>query len=184
MEKKYAKNRRLIFFRLLALLFVVGLSVIIYLNSSRIKEFEAYGYPGLFLITLLTNSTIFIPAPGIAFVFAMGSFLNPYWVALAASAGGTLGEISGYLAGFSSQAIIDNLNIYKRVEPFIRKYGGFAILIFAALPNPFFDLAGIAAGALKMPFKRFLLFCWIGQLIKMTCFSLAGYYSINWIIGK
>jgi len=184
MTRSNAKNRRLLVLRFLALLFVIGLTVFIYINSKQIEKFEAYGYPGIFLITLMANSTVFLPAPGIAFVFAMGSVLNPFWVALVASAGGTLGEISGFLAGFSSQAIIDKIHIYNRVEPFVRRYGGFAVLIFAAIPNPFFDLAGIAAGGLKMPFRRFLFFCWIGQLIKMTCISIAGYYSINWIIGN
>jgi len=184
MNRSNAKNRRMFALRFLALLFVIGLTILIYINSNQIEKFKAYGYPGIFLITLMANSTIFLPAPGIAIVFAMGSILNPFWVALAASAGGTLGEISGYLAGFSSQAIIDKINIYKKVEPFVRRYGGFAVLIFAAIPNPFFDLAGIAAGGLKMSFRRFLFFCWIGQLIKMTCFSIAGYYSINWIIGN
>ena len=184
MNKSNAKNRGLLALRLLALLFVIGLTVLIYINSDQIKKFEAYGYPGIFIITLLANSTVFLPAPGIAIVFTMGSVLNPLWVALAASAGGALGEISGYLAGFSGQVIIEKINIYKKIEPFIRRYGGFAVLIFAAIPNPFFDLAGIAAGGLKMSFRRFLFFCWIGQLIKMTFVSIAGYYSINWIIGK
>lgn len=184
MSNSNAKNRRMIALRFLALLFVIGLTVLIYAYSNQIEKFKAYGYPGIFLVTLLVNSTVLLPAPGIAFVFAMGNLLNPFGVALAATAGGTLGEISGYLAGFSGQAIIEQINIYKKVEPFVSRYGGFAVLLFAAIPNPFFDLAGIAAGGLKMPFLRFLFFCWIGQLIKMTCFSFAGYYSINWIIGN
>lgn len=184
MIKSNAKNRRIIALRFLALLFVVGLTILIFLNRDQITRFKTYGYPGIFLITLVANSTVFVPAPGIAVVFAMGSILNPFLVALAASAGGTIGEISGFLAGFSSQAIIDQINIYKKVEPFVSRYGGFAVLILAAIPNPFFDLAGIAAGGLKMPFHRFIFFCWIGQLIKMISFSLAGYHSINWFVGN
>ncbi|MFH2040296.1 MAG: VTT domain-containing protein [Chloroflexota bacterium] len=184
MTKSNTNNLGLLSLRLLALFFVIGLTVIIYINRGQINKFEAYGYPGIFLITLLANSTVFLPAPGIAIVFTLGSVLNPFWVALVASAGGALGEISGYLAGFSGQEIIEKINIYKKVEPFVRRYGGVAVLIFAAIPNPFFDLAGISAGGLKMSFHRFLFFCWIGQLIKMTCFSIAGYYSINWIVGK
>ncbi len=184
MAKSNAENRVFFVLRLLAFLFVISLSLLIYINSDQIKEFEAYGYPGIFLITLLANSTVFLPAPGIAIVFTMGSVLNPFWVALVASAGGALGEISGYLAGFSGQEIIEKINIYQKIEPFVRRFGGFAVLIFAAIPNPFFDLAGISAGGLKISFRRFLFFCWIGQLIKMTCFSIAGYYSINWIAGR
>ena len=46
-------------------------------------------------------------------------------------------------------------------------------------PNPFFDAAGIAAGIAKMPLPTFLFFTWIGQMIKMTLFALAGKYSVN-----
>ena len=178
------QNQRMVILRILILFFVIGLTVFIYLARDEIIKFKNYGYPGIFLITLLANSTVLLPAPGIAFVFTMGNILNPFGVALAASAGGTLGEISGYLAGFSGQAIIERINLYKKIEPFVLKYGGFAVLLFAAIPNPFFDLAGIAAGGLKMPITRFLFFCWVGQLVKMLLFSFAGYYSITWILGK
>ena len=178
------KNKRMMVLRLLVFLFVIGLTIIIFTFSKEIERFKIYGYPGIFLITLLANSTVLLPAPGVAFVFAMGNLLNPFGVALVASAGGTLGEISGYLAGFSGQAIIERTRIYQKIEPFVNKYGVFAVLIFAAIPNPFFDLAGIAAGGLKMPIRRFLFFCWLGQLFKMTCFALAGYFSIGWFNNK
>jgi membrane protein DedA with SNARE-associated domain len=58
-----------------------------------------------------------------------------------------------------------------------------AILVLSAIPNPFFDLAGIAAGVAKIPIGKFLFFCWIGQLIEMTMFAYAGAYSIDWLAG-
>jgi uncharacterized membrane protein YdjX (TVP38/TMEM64 family) len=64
----------------------------------------------------------------------------------------------------------------------VEKYGGWAILVLSAIPNPFFDLAGVAAGVGKMSMPRFLIFCWIGQLIKMTAFAYAGAYSLNWLL--
>jgi membrane protein DedA with SNARE-associated domain len=42
-------------------------------------------------------------------------------------------------------------------------------------------VAGIAAGIAKMPLRTFLFFTWIGQLIKMTSFAIAGYYSLEWL---
>jgi membrane protein YqaA with SNARE-associated domain len=184
MVENNASKKRLIFLRFLALFFVIGLTVLIYSYSDKIEAFKSYGYPGIFLVTLLSNATLLLPAPGVAFVFAMGNLLNPFGVALAASCGGALGEFSGYLAGFSGQAIIERMDLYRKIEPFVTKYGGFAVLIFAAIPNPFFDLAGIAAGGMKMPIHRFLIFVWVGQLFKMTCFAVAGYYSIGWFLGK
>jgi len=178
------KDLRLVLLRILALVFVIALTVLLFIYRDEIQKFKAYGYPGIFLVTLLANATILIPAPGVAFVFAMGNILNPWLVGLAASAGGALGEVTGYLAGFSGQAVVERMDVYRRVQPFVQKLGGLAIFVLAAIPNPFFDLAGIAAGSLKMPMGRFLLFCWLGQLVKMTCFALAGLYSLNWILGR
>jgi len=169
--------------RVLALAAVVGISVVVFSIRDRVEEFAAFGYPGIFLVALLANATVLLPAPGVAVVFALGSIFNPVFVGLAAGSGGALGELSGYLAGYSGQAVIERMDVYSRIEPWVRKYGGWAILVLSAIPNPFFDIAGVAAGIAKMPMVRFLFFCWIGQIIKMTLFALAGAYSVTWILN-
>ncbi|MBI5952369.1 MAG: VTT domain-containing protein [Chloroflexi bacterium] len=169
--------------RVLALVAVIGITVYIYSIRERVDEFAAYGYPGIFVIMLMANATVILPAPGVAVVFAMGNVFNPLLVALAAGTGGAVGELSGYLAGFSGQAVIENTKVYDRVTPWVQKYGVWAILVLSAIPNPFFDLAGIAAGVAKIPIGKFLLFCWVGQLIKMSMFAFAGAYSIDWLTG-
>ena len=98
--------------RALALLAVIAITVYIYSIRDSVEEFAAYGYPGIFLIALMANATVFLPAPGVAVVFAMGSIFNPLGVALAAGAGGALGELSGYLAGFSGQVVIERTNVF------------------------------------------------------------------------
>jgi uncharacterized membrane protein YdjX (TVP38/TMEM64 family) len=170
--------------RILALLIVVAITVYIYSIRDRVEEFAAYGYPGIFLVALMANATVFLPAPGVAVVFAMGSIFNPLGVALAAGTGGALGELSGYLAGFSGQAVIENTNAYDRIHPWVVKYGSWAILVLSAIPNPFFDIAGVAAGIAKMSLRRFLIACWLGQLIKMAMFAYAGFYSLDWLLNK
>ena len=170
--------------RFLALLVVIAITVYVYSIRDRVDQFAAYGYPGIFLIALMANATVFLPAPGVAVVFAMGNIFNPLGVALAAGTGGALGELSGYLAGFSGQAVIENTNIYERIHPWVDKYGMWTILVLAAVPNPFFDVAGVAAGMAKMSFRRFLTACWIGEFIKMAMFAYAGFYSLDWILSK
>jgi uncharacterized membrane protein YdjX (TVP38/TMEM64 family) len=167
--------------RILALAVVIGITVYIFSIRDHVQDFAGYGYPGIFLVMLLANATVIIPAPGVAVVFAMGNIFNPIWVALAAGTGGAIGELSGYLAGFSGQALVENTKAYNRVSPWVQKYGVWAILVLSAFPNPFFDLAGIAAGVAKIPVWKFLLFCWVGQIIKMSMFAFAGAYSIDWI---
>lgn len=169
------------FLRVLALFTVIGITIYILSIRTQVGAFAAYGYPGIFLIAMLANATVLLPAPGVAIIYAMGAVFNPLGVALAAGTGAAVGELSGYLAGFSGQAVIDRGDVFERIHPWVEKYGGWAILVLSAIPNPFFDIAGIAAGIARMPVRTFLLFTWIGQVIKMLLFALAGKYSINWI---
>ena len=169
--------------RILALVVVIGISVFVYSIRDQASEFAIYGYPGIFVIAFLSNATVLLPAPGIAVVFAMGGVFNPIAVGLAAGAGGSLGELSGYLAGFSGQAVIEQVDIYERLVMWMTRNGNITILLLAALPNPFFDLTGIAAGALKMPILRFLFWCWIGVTIKMTIFAILGSAALGSLFG-
>ena len=99
--------------RVLALTVVIGITVYIFSIRDHVQDFAVYGYPGIFLVMLLANATVIIPAPGVAVVFAMGNIFNPFWVALAAGTGGAIGELSGYLAGFSGQALVENTQAYS-----------------------------------------------------------------------
>ena len=165
--------------RVLSIVAVIGITLYTYTLRERIDEFQALGYPGIFLVALIANATILLPAPGAAIVAAVGAIFNPIGVGIAAGTGGAIGELSGYLAGYSGQAVIERAHVYERIKPWVDKYGGWAILVLSAIPNPLFDVAGIAAGIARMRFWTFLFFVWIGQLIKMTLFAYAGRYSID-----
>ncbi len=169
--------------RLAALGVVLVLSTLGFILQDQLQKFRSLGYLGAFLIALISNATILLPMPGIWAVFAMGSIFHPLGVALAAGTGGALGELSGYLAGFSGQALIERVDIFERIKPFVQKYGAIGIAILSAIPNPFFDLAGVAAGMLKIPMWKFLLAAWVGQCIKMLSFAYAGSFSLNWLFG-
>ncbi len=173
------KQTRLKIARILALIFVVGLTVLLYLNREKVRELEALGYPGIFLVSLLANATLILPVPGVLFTSAMGAVFNPFWVAVAAGTGAALGELSGYLAGFSGQGIVEKTQWSDRFELWMRKYGPITILVLSFVPNPLFDVAGITAGILKMPLWQFLLFSWIGKVLKMLLFSYGGSFVLN-----
>lgn len=182
-ESKSKSSFFLTFARILAILVVIALTVFIYSVRDQAEDLQEFGYLGIFIIAFMTNATVLLPAPGIAVVFAMGAIFNPIYIALSAGAGGALGELSGYLAGFSGQAIVENTNIYSRFNHWIEKHGFLTILVLAAIPNPFFDVAGVAAGILKMPISRFLLAVWIGVTIKMFIFAWVGSTSLSWLLN-
>jgi membrane protein YqaA with SNARE-associated domain len=168
-------------FRVLAVLLVLALSAGIFAFRERFAELAAIGYPGIFLVSLMSNATIILPAPSLALVFAMGSALPWLPVGLAAGAGESLGELTGYLAGVSGRAVIENKKAYKRMEGWMLKAGGITIFLLSLIPNPLFDLAGIAAGTLGYPLRRFLTICWVGKTIKTTIVAWAGAQSITMI---
>jgi membrane protein YqaA with SNARE-associated domain len=170
--------------RFLVLLIVLVASVAIFLLRDQLKDLPRYGYPGIFLFSVLTNATVLLPVPGNILVFAMGAALNPLGVAIAAAMGAAGGELAGYLAGFSGQAVIENAERYQRMLKWLenhRKWMDLAIFVLAAIPNPLFDMAGIAAGALRLPAWRFLLFCFLGKFINMSIFAFAGSLSATQI---
>lgn len=166
-------------FRLLIVALVLGVSVAIYLLRDQFARLASVGYAGIFLVSLLGNATIILPAPSLALVFAMGGALPPLLVGLAAGVGEALGELTGYAAGYGGQAVIERQATYERLVKWMRRRGGITIFALSAIPNPFFDLAGIAAGTLRYPLWRFLLFCWLGKTVKTVVVAHAGAYSLN-----
>ena len=169
--------------RILALILVLALSVWIYLHRDAIVALSSLGYLGVFLVSLLSNATVIFPAPSLVLPFTMGAVLSPWLVALVAALGAALGELTGYLAGYSGQAIIEDKATFARVSQWMREARSAALVIFilAFLPLPLMDLAGIAAGALKMPVSRFLFWCFWGKLLKLLIVALAGAWSLPWM---
>jgi membrane protein DedA with SNARE-associated domain len=160
--------------RILALMAVIVLTVLLVVNRNKIQKLEGLGYPGIFLISLLSNATLILPVPGVLFTSAMGAVFNPQLVALAAGTGATLGELTGYIAGFSGRGVIENRKWYDRISGWMTKYGGITIFVLAFVPNPLFDIAGMVAGSLKMPMWKFLAWSWPGKCLKMLLFALGG----------
>jgi uncharacterized membrane protein YdjX (TVP38/TMEM64 family) len=162
----------------IVLLAVIALTVFLVIKRDELQALKGYGFPGIFLFSILANATIFVPVPGVMFTSAMGAVFNPLFVSIAAGAGAALGELSGYLAGFSGQAVVEGSEKYQRVVRWMEKYGDITILALAFIPNPLFDLAGMFAGILKMPIWKFLIYCVIGKILKMMIFAYAG----NWVM--
>ena len=95
----------------------------------------------------------------------MGAVLNPIGVSLAAGFGAAIGELSGYLAGFSGQGIVEKTHFYNRVHLWMEnnpKTRNLFIMVMAFIPNPLFDMAGMAAGALKIPVIPFMFWVSFG----------------------
>ena len=157
-----------------AVLVSVSVTLGIIWMGPHLRHFAVYGYPGIFLITLIGNATVILPAPTFLVAVAAGAVLNPLLVGIIAGLGASLGELTGYLAGVGGRGVMENQAIYSRIEKWMRKSGVLVIFLMAALPNPFFDIGGMCAGALGMPVWRFLLACWAGKSVRFFGLALGG----------
>ena len=167
-------SQRLTIIRILVLVFVIGLSAFLFLIREQISHLQGYGYAGIFLMSIFANATIIVPLPGIFLTSAMGAVFHPFWVAVAAGLGAALGELSGYMAGFSGQGIVERTPWSDQLESWMRRYGNITILLLSFIPNPLVDVAGMTAGALKLPVHRFLIWSSIGKILKMMMFAYGG----------
>jgi len=101
-------------------------------------------------------------------------------VALIAGAAEPLGELTGYLAGYGGSAVIEDSERFERVKPWIERRGFLTVFVLSAIPNPLFDLAGIAAGMVRFPVTKFLIACWLGKTLKALVIAYLGKLSIGW----
>jgi membrane protein YqaA with SNARE-associated domain len=159
---------------LLVIAIMVGIFYFYWHYPDRIAQLRGYGYLGAFLISLILNATVVLSAGNILILAILGATLpSATVVGLAGGAGAAIGEITGYMAGYSGQAIVKRQRIYARLEGWVKKWGVLTIFLLSIVPL-FFDLAGIAAGVLRFPLWKFLLACWLGRTILYIVIALAG----------
>ena len=159
-----AKHGGAILLAITITLFIIGL-------RDTISEYATYGYPGIFIISVLGNATLIFPAPSFTIVFAVGGVLNPY---LVAGCGAAVGEMTGYLAGYGGQEAIEKRTIYQQLNYYLEKWNVWPIFLLGLIPNPFFDIGGILAGVLKMPWWQFWLAAAAGKSLRFVGLALVG----------
>lgn len=164
----------------------VGLSILLHqlFPEEELEEFAEYGYIGIFLVTLVSSLSILLPLPGTVVVIAAADVWNPPLVALIASIGGSLGEISAYMVGYGGRAFIapEHSERYKTAERWMMRRGGLAIFLFALIPFLIFDFIGIAAGVFRYPLKKFFVFTWLGRLPRSIIEVYVGVALIDYIL--
>lgn len=112
----------------------------------------------------------------------MGAILSWPLVGLVAGIGEAIGETTGYLAGYTGAAMVEDRQIYRRMQYWMENHGMLTIFVLALIPNPIIDLAGITAGALKYGFHKFFVALWAGKTVKTLIFAWAGSQSMGWLM--
>ena len=179
MSRDWLRNRLL---PVVALLLIIGVVVGVFLfyrsYPERVETLKEYGYLGAFLISLILNATIVLPAGNFLVLATLGAVLpSATLVGLAGGVGAAIGEMTGYMAGYSGQAIVARQKLYLRLKGWVEKWGVLTIFLLSIAPL-FFDLAGIAAGVVRFPLWKFFLACWLGRTILYLLIAWGG--AMGW----
>jgi len=137
--------------------------------EDELHDFAWLAYLIVFATNLLSNLTVLAPVSvGTAIMLAAAKMYHPALIALFGAVGGTLGELGGYYAGSLGKQVLfkEYPEAYEKVTGWVKRYGMWAISFLAFQPILPFDMAGLVAGASRMPASRFLVACFLGKFPK------------------
>lgn len=166
------------------LAFICLLNYLIQTNQELFLNLKAYGYLGTFLACLLLNATVLLPSSSTAIVMSMGTIYNPIIVSIVGALGTTFGEFTGYFAGWFGRSLVEENKLFQKILAIYNKSPEIAIILFAILPLPLFDVLGILAGSSKMKVSKFFVLCLIGKTVKMMFYAFLGLYTLEHIKGN
>ena len=165
-----SKNRESVL-RLGLIAFVLGFIVVgvtLWLTDSLNPE--NIGYGGLWVVSFIAAGSVILPIPGPAAVCITAApdlGLTPLYIGIVSGSAEALGEMTGYMAGLSGRSFLERRRYYSRFHSLL------------VIPNPFFDVLGIAAGSIGYPVKRFLGVVFIAKSIKSTGIAYLCFLGID-----
>jgi uncharacterized membrane protein YdjX (TVP38/TMEM64 family) len=171
-------------------LLLVGYGLAYFVFGLDLEKLRTWGYAGIFFLAMAGSATIVLPTPSNLAVFGGGVVLHsvlgipaPLLVGLVAGLGDAIGEFSGYGLGVAGADLVRHRRLYRTFEGWMERRGTLAIFLLCTFPNPFFDLAGAAAGAVRMPARRFFLATLAGKVVKDLFLAYGGSFSIGLVRG-
>ncbi len=139
-----------------------------------------YGQTGLFFCFFLPSGGLMFTAG--VFVATGGLHYDIFTVCSLLILASLLGNMTGYWFGKKTGPLLykrKNSGFFKQehlkaAENFYERYGGIALIVGLFFPI-IRTFAPIVAGMIKMNFRKFILFTFIGSVAWILSFVLAGY---------
>ena len=162
--------------------------------SHFVRLFVAdYGYWAVALMLLCENAGL--PVPGettllVASFFAYSEHrLHLAWIIVVATCAATIGDNLGFAIGlYGGRPLLDRYrNLFRirqvaiaRGEELFARYGSFTIF-FARFVFGMRVIAGPLAGVLRMRWRAFAIFNFLGAVVWVSCIAAAGYlFGRHW----
>ena len=142
-----------------------------------------FGYFGVFLISFIGSVSVIFPIPYTLVIFALGSTLDPLFIAISGGLGAVLGEFSGYAIGYYGRTVV-NEERRRKMDFMVKvfdKYGPISIFIFALTPLPD-DLLFIPLGVMHYPFWRAFVPALFGKMLMTFILAFSGQQYVDLIL--
>ncbi len=171
--------------------------VVLLFNPGLTDGLAGFGYFGVFLTNLASTATFYFPVPGLTaaaqtLIATEGENDNfPWLVGIAGGIGMAVGEVTAYYAGYLGAEMVrgrelpgpkrfhSTINrITARISWLMDRWGMATLFTLSALPNPLFEIAGLTAGSVRMPFRRFLVSVTSGKIVRGV---LIAYYGADFL---
>lgn len=151
----------------IALIIFILVSWLAWKLKDVLKERMPLTLIGLLLTCFVMNSAVLLPSSSLLVVLEYSYVLNPISVIMVGAIGASLGELTGYMVGAEGTSLVRRFKKVSNLTKF-KEHSFLWVMLFAFIPFPVFDVAGIMAGSIRMnPFK-FLLASFIGKAVKMS----------------
>jgi membrane-associated protein len=147
-----------------------------------------YGYWAVGLALLAENAGIPVPGETILLLASFLAYsqheLQLSWIIVVATIAATIGDNIGFALGsYGGRALLARYQATFRIhdstlargERMFSRYGA-ATIFFARFVFGMRIIAGPLAGVLRMPWKKFLVFNFLGAAVWVTVISGAGYF--------
>ena len=158
-------------FKKIAVVFAIVFYFMAFYLAFNAEPFLKFGYLGVFVFNLFGPGTLLIPA--------LSRYMNVILLSLVTALGMSFNDSVSWLAGRSGDVILPRSKSVIRFEKHIKRYGAYAIFLWALIPFPF-DFVALIAGYLGLPFKKFFVPVTLGRLVR---FVLMGFGVVS-IWGK
>jgi membrane-associated protein len=152
-----------------------------------------YGYWAVGLALLLENTGIPVPGETILLLASFLAYsqheLQLQWIIVVATVAATLGDNLGFTLGYNGgRRLLERYQSFFRIqkqtlakgERLFSRYGAVTVF-FARFVFGMRIIAGPMAGVLRMPWRKFLVYNFLGALVWVTVISGAGYlFGRHW----
>lgn len=184
--------------RLVSILTVMGLAigqaiVMLVYDDEISNQLAGASYFSIFITNLASTATFFVPVPGLtaaaqALIIDQGDKARfPWLIGAAGGLGMALGEITAYYGGYLGAEMMRGRDlpgpkqfhgtiqrVVRTIDWLMNRWGMATLFVLSALPNPLFEIAGLTAGSVRMPFRRFLGAVTAGKIVRGILLAYLG----------